>query len=365
MPGGLMVKAESKTLDILRSGRKWQRMEFLESLEERLTTKTCDFVMSSKTGQRARLYPPPHRVAGDQFKKWTQLQNGVKCSDWTGLWNYPSSQFWIFSSRVPRHETNNHNRSLATVGLDVPRGKVHMRMLCDLNTALCICLRPWDGIFLEHFARGLLVLPWAMEILRVLVSRQFVSVWRTGLIPMEVLESSDSYKVEGDYHALKWAWSLSKVWKCDDASHSRSTADSDVESDHECQPTPRLPRDLALWRLTQRCLRRAMESSATSKTCDSGQDKIALLRDELAQQINCATGSLSGCEARIEDVGKSIDIENSLRAAHEHVREGRRFVAKAIEIANEALLLGRAVYDDDWVKEMEELLERLRKNNCD
>ncbi|KAL3695471.1 hypothetical protein R1sor_009547 [Riccia sorocarpa] len=106
-----------------------------------------------------------------------------------------------------------------------------------------------------------------------------------------------------------------------------------------------------------------MESNATSKTCDSGHDKIALLQDELVQQINCATGSLSGCEARIEDVGKSIDIENSLRAAHEHVREGRRFVAKTIEIANEALLLGRAAYDDDWVKEMEKLLERLRKNN--
>ncbi|KAL3681158.1 hypothetical protein R1sor_024114 [Riccia sorocarpa] len=185
-----------------------QRREFLESLEERLTAKTCDFVMSSKTGPRARLHPPPHRVAGDQFKKWTQLQNDVKCSDWTGLF---------------------------TCGC------------CDLNTALCIRLLPWDGIFLEHFAMGLLVLPWAMEILHVLVSRQFVSVWRTGLIPMEVLESSDSYKVEGDYHALKWAWSLSKVWKCDDASHSRRTADSDVESDHECQPTPKLPRDLALW----------------------------------------------------------------------------------------------------------------------
>ncbi|KAL3701422.1 hypothetical protein R1sor_019444 [Riccia sorocarpa] len=101
-----------------------------------------------------------------------------------------------------------------------------------------------------------------------------------------------------------------------------------------------------------------MESSATSKTCDSGQDKIALLRDELALQINCATGSLSDSEARTQDVGKSIDIENSLREAHEHVREGRRFVAKAIEIANEALLLGREVYDDDWVKKMEELLER-------
>ncbi|KAL3695470.1 hypothetical protein R1sor_009546 [Riccia sorocarpa] len=214
-----------------------QKEEQLQSLRE----------ADAKTGPRARLYPPPHRVAGDQFKKWTQLQNGVKCSDWTGLWNYPSSQFWIFGSRVLRHETNNHNRSLAMVGLDVPHGKVHLRMLCDLNTALCIRLRPWDGIFLEHFARGLLVLPWAMEILRVLVSRQFVSVWRTGLIPMEVLESLDSYKVEGDYHALKCAWSLSKVWKCDDASHSRSTADSDVESDHEYQPTPKLPRDLALW----------------------------------------------------------------------------------------------------------------------
>ncbi|KAL3686597.1 hypothetical protein R1sor_009171 [Riccia sorocarpa] len=244
--------------------------------------------------------------------------------------------------------------------------KVHLRMLCDLKTALCIRLRPWDGIFLEHFARGLLVLPWAMEILRVLVSREFVSVWRTGLIPMEILESSDSYKVEGDYHALKWAWSLSKVWKCDDASLSRCTADSNVESDHECQPTPKLPRDLALWRLRQRCLRRVMESSATSKTCDSGQDKITLLRDELALQINCATGSLSDSEvSSTQDVGKSIDIENSLRAAYEHVREGRRFVAKAIEIANEALLLGREVYDDDWVKKMEELLERLRKNNSD
>ncbi|KAL3694518.1 hypothetical protein R1sor_008169 [Riccia sorocarpa] len=95
------------------------------------------------------------------------------------------------------------------------------------------------------------------------------------------------------------------------------------------------------------------------------QDKIALLQDELAQQINCATGSLSASEARIQDVGESIEIEGILRAAHEHVRDGRRFVAKAIEIANEALLVGREVYDDDWVKKMEELLERLRKNNCD
>ncbi|KAL3686681.1 hypothetical protein R1sor_009255 [Riccia sorocarpa] len=119
------------------------------------------------------------------------------------------------------------------------------------------------------------------------------------------------------------------------------------------------------WRLRQRCLRRAMESSATSQTCDSEQDKIVLLRDKLALQINCATGFLSDSEARTQDVGKSIDIENSLHTAHEHVREGRRFVAKAIEIANEALLLGSEVYDDDWVKKMEELLERLRKNNSD
>ncbi|KAL3682767.1 hypothetical protein R1sor_000789 [Riccia sorocarpa] len=126
MPVGLMVKAESKTLDILRCGRKWQeecgatihlywvkefnldrelnlsaleermscsvdmmslppsewdgmedlsivgvpamrvqKRDFLESMEERLTTKTCDFVRSTKTGTRAKLYPPPQRVAGD------------------------------------------------------------------------------------------------------------------------------------------------------------------------------------------------------------------------------------------------------------------------------------------------------------
>ncbi|KAL3698804.1 hypothetical protein R1sor_012880 [Riccia sorocarpa] len=94
----------------------------------------------------------------------------------------------------------------------------------------------------EFFVRSLLTLPWAFDILHTLVEKGFLNVWRTGEIPISVLESNDSYKVEDVYHALKPLWSVSKVWKCDDKAHNRKEfTESDYESEHQCQPPPKLP----------------------------------------------------------------------------------------------------------------------------
>ncbi|KAL3681622.1 hypothetical protein R1sor_024578 [Riccia sorocarpa] len=200
MPAGLIVKAETKTLDILKSGRKWeivgiptmrlQKKKYLDSLHQELSDKTCAFIRSFK-------------------------------QDWTYLWDYPSNKCWIFSAKGTRGETTCHNRALVTVAIDVPRGDDALQMLCKINMALCIRLRPWDGIFLEHFAQALLVMPWALDILNTLVEKQLMTVWRTGHIPLQVLQSKDSYKTDASYDSLKPLWSVSKVWECDDPSHSR------------------------------------------------------------------------------------------------------------------------------------------------
>ncbi|KAL3699359.1 hypothetical protein R1sor_017381 [Riccia sorocarpa] len=132
MPAGLMVKAETKTLDIPKSGRKWevslyplfltvmiallggrkaypmshahfaeivgiptmrlQKKKYLDSLHQELSDKTCAFIRSFKQGSRLKLYPPPHHVTSTQFRKWSQMDNGVKISDWTYLWDYPSNK---------------------------------------------------------------------------------------------------------------------------------------------------------------------------------------------------------------------------------------------------------------------------------
>ncbi|KAL3681701.1 hypothetical protein R1sor_024657 [Riccia sorocarpa] len=78
-----------------------QKNKYLGSLHQELSDKTSAFIRSIKQGSRLKLYPPPHRVTGTQFRKWSQMENG---------------------------------------------------MMCKINMALCIRLRPWDGIFLELFA---------------------------------------------------------------------------------------------------------------------------------------------------------------------------------------------------------------------
>ncbi|KAL3675436.1 hypothetical protein R1sor_025384 [Riccia sorocarpa] len=315
MPAGLMVKAKSNVLDVLRSGAKWQvslypplfdcsdvtnwkkPLEFvldreatLTVLEERMacsldirslppsefdtdegmsiegiptmrvhkkewryelkaamTNKTTAFVRNIKTTQ-LRLSPPLHCVHGEQFRKWNRTKDGVKRADWAVLWGYPLNKYWIICIQSPRHEVNSHNQCLETVNFDVPRGELHSELLRRLNMALCIRLRPHDGIFLEFFVRSLLSLPWALDILHTLVEKEFVTVWGTGEIPISVLESKDSYKAEDVCLALKPLWSVSKVWKCDDLAHSRKeTMESDSESEHKCQPPPKLPSDICLW----------------------------------------------------------------------------------------------------------------------
>ncbi|KAL3691012.1 hypothetical protein R1sor_004663 [Riccia sorocarpa] len=156
-----------------------QKKKYLDSLHQELSDKTCAFIRSIKQGSRLKLYPPPHRVTGTQFRKWSQMENGVKMIDWTYLWDYPSNKCWIFSAKGTRGETTCHNRALVTVAIDVPRGDDALQMLCKINMVLCIRLRPWDGIFLEHFAQALLVTPWALDILNTLVEKQLVTVWRT------------------------------------------------------------------------------------------------------------------------------------------------------------------------------------------
>ncbi|KAL3677621.1 hypothetical protein R1sor_027569 [Riccia sorocarpa] len=156
-----------------------QKKKYLDSLHQELSDKTCAFIRSIKQGSRLKLYPPPHRVTGTQFRKWSQMEIGVKMIEWTHLWDYPSNKCWIFSAKCTPGETTCHNRALVTVAIDVPRGDDALQMLCKINMALCIRLRPWDGIFLELFAQALLVTPWALDILNTLVEKQLVTVWRT------------------------------------------------------------------------------------------------------------------------------------------------------------------------------------------
>ncbi|KAL3676522.1 hypothetical protein R1sor_026470 [Riccia sorocarpa] len=223
------------------------KKEWRYELKAAMTNTTTAFVRNIKT-TRLRLSPPPHYVQGEQFRKWNRTQDGIKCADWAVLWGYPSNKYWIFCSQSPRHEVNSHNRCLETINIDVPRGDLHSELFRRLNMALCIRLRPNDGIFLEFFVRSLMSLPWALDILHTLVEKEFITVWRTGEILISVLESKDSYKTEDDCLALKPLWSVSKVWKCDDLTHNRKeTTESDYESEHKCQPPSKLPSDICLW----------------------------------------------------------------------------------------------------------------------
>ncbi|KAL3698450.1 hypothetical protein R1sor_012526 [Riccia sorocarpa] len=228
MPAELMVKAETKTLDILKSGRKWEVSLYLLFLTVMIAllggrkaypmfhahfAEVKEFALVRELNLKAlqermlcsvdmRSLPPSQFGDSDdlqivgiptmrlQKKKYLdslhQELSDKTCAfirsfkqDWTYLWDYTSNKCWIFSPKGTRGETTCHNQTLVTVAIDVPRGDDALQMLCKINMALCIRLRPWDGIFLEHFAQALLVMPWAMDILNTLVEKQLVTVWRT------------------------------------------------------------------------------------------------------------------------------------------------------------------------------------------
>ncbi|KAL3687087.1 hypothetical protein R1sor_013396 [Riccia sorocarpa] len=266
MPAGLMVKAETKTLDILKSGRKWEVSLYplvfdcndsLTGWKEGVPSVPCAFcrgMISPGTDLRIPDYGHSYHVSCIVWIPTMRLQK-KKYLD--SLHQELSDKTCAFirsfkQAKGTRGETTCHNRALVTVAIDVPRGDDALHMLCKINMALCIRLRPWDGIFLEHFAQALLVMPWALDILNTLVEKQLVTVWRTGHIPLQVLQSKDSYKTNASYDALKPLWTVSKVWECDDPSHSRViTPDTETEdSDHYCRPPPTLPSDLPFWLAT-------------------------------------------------------------------------------------------------------------------
>ncbi|KAL3698394.1 hypothetical protein R1sor_012470 [Riccia sorocarpa] len=222
-----------------------RKKEYLESLTDTLAAKTKKAVHNHKGTRRVYFTSPIHRVPGNQFQLWSPVDGGLGVSDWGLLWGYPSTKYWVFSRRVPPHETGYHNRCLVTsVDVDVPSYWSLLQALCDLNSALCIRLRPGDGIFLESFAQALVVIPWAAKCLGILFRKEFVTIWRTGHMPLEALQSRDSYRPDHAYEVLSSLFSDSAVWHCDHASTSETAEDPEP---HQCSSPPSMPPDTCLW----------------------------------------------------------------------------------------------------------------------
>ncbi|KAL2635078.1 hypothetical protein R1flu_006557 [Riccia fluitans] len=144
----------------------------------------------------------------------------------------------------PCHDTTNHNRCLLGVVLDCYHGKTLLQNLRDLNIALSLRLRPWDGLFLDYFASALLSIPWVADLLKSLAEKRFVTLWTTGRRPLESLQSLESYKTNIAHKVLAPLFALSKIWKCD---HPSGSTQATLELDHECVPPPELPWNSFLW----------------------------------------------------------------------------------------------------------------------
>ncbi|KAL3699017.1 hypothetical protein R1sor_017039 [Riccia sorocarpa] len=307
MPIGVVLKGESKTLELMKSGKKWHiscypqlfnasdytqssvwigrwtspralkeryycswdvrsmshsqyadmddsweitgvpamralKKEYLQELSDGLSRKTVGAIRGLKSARRVHYFRPTHTVHGAQFRLWSPVNIGVQVVDWGHLWGYPSTDYWVFSSRVPAQEIGYHNRSLMTVDLDIPRSWPLVQALCDLNSALCIRLRPWDGIFLEHFAPTILGLPWVADMLRILLEKKFVSVWVTSHVTLEALKCKDTYRTDEQFEVLSPFFSQVQVWRCEHAS-SNSTDPTEADADHECADPPEFPKD--------------------------------------------------------------------------------------------------------------------------
>ncbi|KAL3678456.1 hypothetical protein R1sor_021412 [Riccia sorocarpa] len=122
-------------------------------------------------------------------------------------------------------------------------------------------LRPWDGICLEFFAQPLLALPWAAKCLHDLVSKGVVSIWRSGHVPIEVLQNQVNYSSEDAFKTLTPFWQSSKVWSHEDRSHEGTSneaptakpAEDEDEDDEDfiCHRIPRLPASVDSWLISR------------------------------------------------------------------------------------------------------------------
>ncbi|KAL2644776.1 hypothetical protein R1flu_012363 [Riccia fluitans] len=128
--------------------------------------------------------------------------------------------------------------------LDCYRGEALLQKLCDVNTALNLHLRPWDGLFVDCFASVLLSIPWVANLLKSLAEKRFVTLWTTRHMTLESLQSPKSYKTDTAHKVLAPLFALSKIWKCD---HLSSSTQGTTKVDHACVPPPELPRNSSLW----------------------------------------------------------------------------------------------------------------------
>ncbi|KAL3691957.1 hypothetical protein R1sor_005608 [Riccia sorocarpa] len=129
------------------------KKEYLQELSDGLSEKIVVAIRGLKFARRVHYFRPTHIVHGAQFRLWSPVNIGVQA-------------------------------------------------LCDLNTALCIRLRPWDGIFLEHFAPTILVLPCVGDKLRMLLEKKIVSVWVIDHVTLEALKCKDTYRTDEQFEVL-------------------------------------------------------------------------------------------------------------------------------------------------------------------
>ncbi|KAL3681658.1 hypothetical protein R1sor_024614 [Riccia sorocarpa] len=209
-----------------------------------------DFPRVSRVSGESRLstlesLDPRHRVPGTQFRLWSAKKGGIPITSCSKIWEYPSTEFWVFSKPKPRHDIANHNRCLLAITLDCYRGESLLQSLCSLNMVICLRLRPWDGLFLDCIAYSIVRIPWAAELLRSLVEKKFLTLWATGRIPLEALQSPSSYKYDAAHQVLAPLFASSNVWRCE---HGAGPSSSEApEADHECLEAPELPADSSFW----------------------------------------------------------------------------------------------------------------------
>ncbi|KAL2632902.1 hypothetical protein R1flu_004381 [Riccia fluitans] len=212
--------------------------EALESLKGELALKSRTMVYGMKLIRLELFRAPRHKVLGKQFRLWNGKAGEIPIIEWSKLWSYPSTNFWVFSKVEPRHDTSNHNCCLLGVVLDCYRGEALLQKWSDVNTALNLHLRPWDGLFMDYFASALLSIPWVAHLLKSLAEKRFVTLWTIGRMTLESLQSPESYKTDIAHKVLAPLFALSKIWKCN---HPSSSTQGITEVDHDCVLPPKLP----------------------------------------------------------------------------------------------------------------------------
>ncbi|KAL2632013.1 hypothetical protein R1flu_016699 [Riccia fluitans] len=210
--------------------------EALESLKDELVVKSQTMVYGQKLSRLELFRGPRHKVLGTQFRLWNGKAGEILITEWSRLWSYPSTDFWVFSKVKLCHDTSNHNCCLMGIVLDCYHGEALLQKLCDVNTALNLRPRSWDGIFVDCFASALLSIPWVADLLKSLAEKRFVTLWTTRRMTLESLQSPESYKTDIAHKVLAPLFALSKIWKCD---HPSSSTQGTIEVEyHDCVSPP-------------------------------------------------------------------------------------------------------------------------------